>query len=75
MHWYRQIVGKDNYKLFSITFQRSYGQNVGKDNYKLFSITFQRSYGPWLMSEFCFHLISWEKLVDFDLILCMQYCD
>ena len=42
-----------------------YWQNVGKDNYKLFFVIFQRSYGPWLMSEFCFHLISWEQIDGF----------
>ena len=42
-----------------------YWQNVHKDNYKLFFITFQLSYGPWLMSEFCFHLISWEQIDGF----------
>ena len=39
--------------------------NVGKDNYKLFFAIFQWSYGPWLMSEFCFHLISWEQIDGF----------
>ena len=47
-------------------------QIVGKDNYKLFLVIFQQSYGPWLMSEFCFPLISSEQLMDFDEILCMQ---
>ena len=42
-----------------------YWQNVGKDNYKLFFVIFQWSYGPWLMSEFCFHLISWEQIDEF----------
>ena len=42
-----------------------YWQNVGKDNYKLFFFFFQRSYGPWLMSEFWFHLISWEQIDGF----------
>ena len=26
---------------------------------------FQQSYGPWLMSEFCFHLITWEQIDGF----------
>ena len=30
--------------------------------YKLLFVIFQLSYGPWLMSEFCFHLISWEQI-------------
>ena len=42
-----------------------YWQNVGKDSYRLFFVIFQRSFGPWLMSEFCFHLISWEKIDGF----------
>ena len=42
-----------------------YWQNVSKDNYKLFFVIFQWSYGPWLMSEFCFHLISWEQINGF----------
>ena len=42
-----------------------YWQNVGKDNYKLFFVIFQRSYDPWLMSEFYFHLISWEQIDGF----------
>ena len=42
-----------------------YWQNVGKDNYKLFCVIFQLSYGPWLKSEFCFHLISWEQIDGF----------
>ena len=42
-----------------------YWQNVGKDNYKLYFVIFQRSYGPWLMSEFCFHLISLEQFDGF----------
>ena len=63
MHWYWQNVGKDNYKLFFGVFQMHwYWQNVGKDNYKLFFCIFQMSCGPWLMSEFCFHLISWEQI-------------
>ena len=37
----------------------------GTDNYKLFFIIFQLSYGPWLMSEFCFHFISWEQIDGF----------
>ena len=32
------------------------------DNYKLFFFIFQMSYGPWLMSEFCIHLIYWEQI-------------
>ena len=40
-------------------------KKVGKDNYKLFFVIFQCSYGPWLMSEFCFHLISWEQIDGF----------
>ena len=36
-----------------------------KENYKLFFVIFQLSYGPWLMSEFCFHLISWEQIDGF----------
>ena len=39
--------------------------NVGKNNYKLFFVNFQLSYGPWLMSEFCFHLIPWEQIDGF----------
>ena len=39
---------------------------------KLFFVIFQLNFGPWLMSEFCFHLISWEQI---DEILWMQYCD
>ena len=42
-----------------------YWQNAGKDNYKLFFVIFQQSYGLWLMSEFCFHLISWEQIDGF----------
>ena len=42
-----------------------YWENVGKDNYKLFFVIFQLSYGPWLMSEFYFHLISWELIDGF----------
>ena len=42
-----------------------YWQNVGKDNYKLCFVSFQLSYGPWLMSEFYFHLISWEQIDGF----------
>ena len=43
----------------------SYWQNVGKDNYKFVVLIFQLSYGPWLMSEFYFHLISWEQIDGF----------
>ena len=39
--------------------------NLGKDHYKLFFINFQLSYGPWLMSEFCFHSVSWEQIEGF----------
>ena len=42
-----------------------YWQNVGKDSYNLFFVSFQLSYGPWLMSEFYFHLISWEQIDGF----------
>ena len=42
-----------------------YWQIVGKDNYKLFFVIFQLSYGPWLMSEFCFHLMAWEEIDGF----------
>ena len=42
-----------------------YWQNVSKDNCKLFFVIFQLSYGPWLMSEFYFHLISWEQMDGF----------
>ena len=42
-----------------------YWQNVGKDNDKLFFVIFQLSNGPWLMSEFYFHLISWERFNGF----------
>ena len=38
-----------------------YWQSVGKDTNKWFFVIFQLSNGPWLMSEFCFHLISWEQ--------------
>ena len=38
---------------------------VGKDSYKLFLVIFQLSYGPWLMSEFGFHLRSWEQIDGF----------
>ena len=39
--------------------------DVGKNNNKLFFVIFQWNYGPWLMSEFCFHLISWEQIDGF----------
>ena len=42
-----------------------YWQNVGKDNNILFFVIFRLSYGPWLMSELCFHLISWEQIDGF----------
>ena len=48
-----------------ILYKHWYWWNVVKDNYKLFFFIFQRSYGPWLMSEFCFHLISWEQIDGF----------
>ena len=55
-----QLMDFDNFLLM-----HWYWQNVRKDSYKLFFITFQLSYGPWLMSEFCFHLISWEQIDGF----------
>ena len=39
--------------------------NVDKDNYIFFFVIFQLSYGPWLMSEFYFHLMSWEPVDGF----------
>ena len=45
-----------------ILYMHWYWQNLGKDHYKLICINFQLSYGPWLMSEFCFHSISWEQI-------------
>ena len=38
---------------------------VDLDDRTIFFVHFQQSYGPWLMSEFCFHLISWEQIDGF----------
>ena len=43
-----------------------YWQNMGKDSYNFFFVViFQLSYGPWLMSELCFYIISWEQIDGF----------